>query len=181
MISAGPPSFRTDPRGTISYCNIPQQALPRHIHTYSSVYPYQNGKSSHKSNPQYLLVDIAQTAQQVFPFQDVARRHNISMQKVFDTFSAIIQLPLLRSAADSRSQESLGTERLKDFSASKKEVQENHKGARKVANKAKQVTPAKRGRPPKRAKLTENQATVPHVTLITAKKSSGALLGNIPH
>jgi len=81
-------------------------------------------KSTHPPN---MLVDIAQTCQDNFPFALVAKRHNQPIQKVFDTFSAIIQLPLLRSAVDARRSGKLGSERMKEFRAMKKNVKELQK------------------------------------------------------
>jgi hypothetical protein len=93
-------------------------------------------KSTHPPN---MLVDIAQTCQDNFPFALVAKRHNQPIQKVFDTFSAVIQLPLLRSAVDARRPGKLGSARMKEFRAMKKSAKElqkmeglGRKGGKKV-------------------------------------------------
>jgi hypothetical protein len=84
-----------------------------------------------------MLVDIAQTCQDNFPFALIAKRHNQPIQKVFDTFSAVIQLPLLRSAVDTRRPGKLGSAKMKEFRAMKKNAKELQKGGlgRKVSKK----------------------------------------------
>ncbi|KAF2966349.1 hypothetical protein GQX73_g7226 [Xylaria multiplex] len=39
-----------------------------------------------------LIVDVAETCQQKFPFEEVAKRHNVPVDKVFEVFAAIIQV-----------------------------------------------------------------------------------------
>lgn len=73
------------------------------------------------------IVDIAETCQSNFPFAAVAERHQTPIQKVFDTFSAIIQLPLLRSASDNRRHGSLGKHRMKEFRDAKKAMEKEMK------------------------------------------------------
>ncbi len=87
----------------------------------------QNGLSKQSHSPN-MLVDIAQTCQDNFPFALIAKRHNKSIQKVFDTFSAVIQLPLLRSAVDARRPGKLGSLRMKEFRAMKKAAGKISKG-----------------------------------------------------
>jgi len=87
----------------------------------------QNGLSK-KSHPPNMLVDIAQTCQDSFPFALIAKRHNKPIQKVFDTFSAVIQLPLLRSAVDTRRSGKLGSLRMKEFRTMKRGLKEMSKG-----------------------------------------------------
>jgi 3-deoxy-D-manno-octulosonic-acid transferase len=88
-----------------------------------------------------MLVDIAQTCQDNFPFALIAKRHNQPIQKVFDIFSAVVQIPLLRSAVDARRSGKLGSLRMKEFGEMKKNVRELHKdekGARKRGKKVKE-------------------------------------------
>ena len=68
-------------------------------------------------------MDIAETCQENFPFAAIAERHKLPIQKVFDTFSAIIQLPLLRSADDKRRHGSLGKGRMKEYKDAKKAME----------------------------------------------------------
>ncbi|KXH31940.1 hypothetical protein CSIM01_02492 [Colletotrichum simmondsii] len=71
----------------------------------------------------HIIVDIADTCLNMFPFQEVAKRHNQPEQKIRDIFSAVIQVPLLRCPTDKRRAGKLGTARVKEFTQAKKEVQ----------------------------------------------------------
>ncbi|KAI0848263.1 hypothetical protein F5Y00DRAFT_238676 [Daldinia vernicosa] len=71
-----------------------------------------------------LIVDVAETCQEKFPFEDVAKRHNVSVEKVFDVFAAIIQVPLLRCPTDRRRAGKLATTRVKEYTKAKKAIQE---------------------------------------------------------
>ncbi len=82
------------------------------------------------------IVDIAETCQDVFPFATVAERHEVPMQKVFDTFSAIIQLPLLRNADDRRRHGSLGKRRTKEYRDAKKAMEKAQEVERKAQIKS---------------------------------------------
>lgn len=77
-------------------------------------------------HPPNILVDIAQTCQNTFPFAAIAKRHNQPVQKVFDIFSAVIQIPLLQSATDARRTGNLGSTRMKEFRRLVKGVREVH-------------------------------------------------------
>ncbi|KAI1095910.1 hypothetical protein F5B19DRAFT_272357 [Rostrohypoxylon terebratum] len=72
-----------------------------------------------------LIVDVAETCQEKFPFEEVAKRHNVSVEKVFDVFAAIIQVPLLRCPTDRRRAGRLATSRVKEYTKAKKAIQEN--------------------------------------------------------
>lgn len=85
--------------------------------------PATNSKPSHSPN---MIIDIAQTCHDSFPFALIAERHNQPLRKVQDVFSAIIQLPLLRSATDRRRTGKLATERMKDFRRMNNAVRELH-------------------------------------------------------
>lgn len=71
-----------------------------------------------------LIVDVAETCQERFPFDDVAKRHNVAVEKVFDVFAAIIQVPLLRCPTDRRRAGKLATTRVKEYTKAKKAMQE---------------------------------------------------------
>ncbi|KAG9240011.1 hypothetical protein BJ878DRAFT_484242 [Calycina marina] len=75
----------------------------------------------HKHSPN-LLVDIAETCQTLLPIEAIAARHNVSLQKVYDTFSAAVQLPLLKHM-DNRRHGELGKKRLIDFREAKKRME----------------------------------------------------------
>ena len=70
-----------------------------------------------------LIVDVAETCQEKFPFEEVAKRHNVPVEKVFDVFAAIIQVPLLRCPTDRRRPGRLATARIKEYNKAKKEIQ----------------------------------------------------------
>ena len=82
------------------------------------------------------VVDIAETCQDLFPFAEVAERHGVPTKKVFDTFSAIIQLPLLRNADDRRRHGSLGKTRLKEYRDANKAMERAQEAERKAQMKA---------------------------------------------
>ncbi|KAJ8067929.1 hypothetical protein OCU04_003512 [Sclerotinia nivalis] len=84
-----------------------------------------------------LIIDIAQTSQETFPFAVVAARHNKPTQKVFDTYSAIIQLPLLKQAADGRRHSPLGSERMRQYREAKRAMEKANREKEK-ANKEKE-------------------------------------------
>ncbi|KAI1775171.1 hypothetical protein F4818DRAFT_415701 [Hypoxylon cercidicola] len=71
-----------------------------------------------------LIVDVAETCQEKFPFEEVARRHDVPIEKVFDVFAAIIQVPLLRCPTDRRRAGKLATSRVKEYTRTKKAIQQ---------------------------------------------------------
>lgn len=87
-----------------------------------------------------LIVDVAETCQETFPFEEVAKRHNVPVNKVFEIFAAIIQVPLLRCPTDRRRQGRLATARIKEYNKAKKDVREST--ARKGGEGAKRATAA---------------------------------------
>ncbi|KAK8127557.1 hypothetical protein PG984_008665 [Apiospora sp. TS-2023a] len=71
-----------------------------------------------------LIVDVAETCQEKFPFEAVAQRHDTTVEKVADVFAAIIQVPLLRCPKDRRRAGRLAHERVKEYNKTKRELQE---------------------------------------------------------
>ncbi|KAI0489912.1 hypothetical protein F4859DRAFT_462877 [Xylaria cf. heliscus] len=69
-----------------------------------------------------LIVDVAETCQEKFPFEEVAKRHNVPVDKVFDVFAAIIQVPLLRCPTDRRRAGRLATARIKEYNKAKRNI-----------------------------------------------------------
>ncbi|TGO81574.1 hypothetical protein BPOR_1098g00010 [Botrytis porri] len=132
----------------------PQQARPIASHTQGSISSPLQTKIAHSSRPQEsasasasassskhspnLIIDIAQTSQDTFPFAVVAARHNKPIQKVFDTFSAIIQLPLLKQAADGRRHGPLGSERMRMYREAKRAMERANRENEKGKNERKQ-------------------------------------------
>ncbi|KAI1815501.1 hypothetical protein GGS20DRAFT_576156 [Poronia punctata] len=72
-----------------------------------------------------LIVDVAETCQERFPFEELAQRHNVPVEKVFDVFAAIIQVPLLRCPTDRRRAGKLATARIKEYNKAKKDIEES--------------------------------------------------------
>jgi len=75
-----------------------------------------------------LVVDVAETCQEMFPFETVAKRHNVPIEKVFEIFAAIIQVPLLRCPTDRRRQGKLARARIREYYKAKKDLQESRTG-----------------------------------------------------
>lgn len=72
-----------------------------------------------------LIVDVAETCQERFPFEEVAKRHNVPVDKVFEIFAAIIQVPLLRCPTDRRRQGRLATARIKEYNKARKDARDS--------------------------------------------------------
>ncbi|KAI0426125.1 hypothetical protein F5Y09DRAFT_76262 [Xylaria sp. FL1042] len=75
-----------------------------------------------------LIVDVAETCQEKFPFEEVAKRHNVPVDRVFDVFAAIIQVPLLRCPTDRRRAGRLATARIKEYNKAKKDIEDSAAG-----------------------------------------------------
>ncbi|KAM0280902.1 hypothetical protein ACHAQH_003791 [Verticillium albo-atrum] len=74
------------------------------------------------SNGKHIIVDIADTCLEIFPFEAVAKRHQQPVQKIKDVFNAVIQVPLLRCPTDKRRAGKLGTARVKEYTQAKKDM-----------------------------------------------------------
>ncbi|EMR88603.1 hypothetical protein BcDW1_2942 [Botrytis cinerea BcDW1] len=136
------------------HSNTTQEARPTTSHTQNSISSLLQTPVSHPSRSQAsisisasapaarhspnLIIDIAQTSQDTFPFAAVAARHNKPIQKVFDTFSAIIQLPLLKQAADGRRHGPLGSERMRMYREAKRAMEKANRESEKGRIESKQ-------------------------------------------
>ncbi|KAI1805273.1 hypothetical protein F4811DRAFT_232410 [Daldinia bambusicola] len=137
------PNHMTNPAQMKQQMNEQNHGLsPENIstHTQSSTSTTLEPHSSAASNPvklpgsliqptyrkpsPNLIVDVAETCQEKFPFGDVAKRHNVPVEKVFDVFAAIIQVPLLRCPTDRRRAGKLATTRVKEYTKAKKTIEE---------------------------------------------------------
>lgn len=98
--------------------NVEAQAAP----TQPGAQPVQ----STQTNGKHLIVDIADTCVDLFPFEEVAQRHDQPVQKIRDIFEAVVQVPLLRCSTDKRRAGKLGTAKVKEYSQAKKEVTSKH-------------------------------------------------------
>ncbi|KAG4439630.1 hypothetical protein IFR05_004879 [Cadophora sp. M221] len=137
---SSPPDKRSSPR--VATFQIPNVRLGR----------------KHSSN---LIVDVAETCQELFPFAKVAERHEVPIQKVYDTFSAIIQLPLLRNADDRRRNGSLGKRRMKEYRDAKKAMEKAQEAARKTQKqdvRARAEDAEQKGRGPSKTQGLQNPA-----------------------
>lgn len=88
----------------------PQQAAKRFAHQEAST-----GK--------HIIVDIADTALEVFPFAKIAKRHHVSVEKVRNIFEAVVAIPFLRIPADKRRAGKVGQERVKKYVMTKRELE----------------------------------------------------------
>ncbi|KAK3996138.1 hypothetical protein QBC44DRAFT_377770 [Cladorrhinum sp. PSN332] len=75
----------------------------------------------HKPSPN-LYIDIAETVEEVFPYDNLATRHNITPHKVFEALSAVILVPLLRYPTDKRRASKLAHDRVKAYQLIKGEI-----------------------------------------------------------
>lgn len=101
--------------------------------TQASVFPSQHLSTAPISRPPTpaeprehspnLIVDIAETCEDFFPWEEVAQRHKVPRQKVMETFSAVVQLPLLRCTTDKRRHGNLATSRLRQYTKAKRDVE----------------------------------------------------------
>lgn len=105
--------------------------------------PSPSPSENHSPN---LIVDIAETCEALFPWDEVAERHNVPRQKVLDTFAAIIQLPLIRCTTDKKRHGRLATNRLKDYTRGKN-----------IMNMAASGSPATTATAPSKSDAKENQ------------------------
>ncbi|KAK8080599.1 hypothetical protein PG997_008417 [Apiospora hydei] len=64
------------------------------------------------------------------PLEEVAKRHDTTVEKVADVFAAIIQVPLLRCPKDRRRAGRLAHERVKEYNKTKRELQEAAEAAK---------------------------------------------------
>jgi hypothetical protein len=108
------------------------------------------------NNQNNSIVDIAETCQEIFPFAQVAERHNVPLQRVFDTFSAIIQIPLLRNADDKRRHGSLDAKKAMEKAVTEREAALNVNIAAGVGEEVRRG----RGRPRGSGNLRERGAGV---------------------
>lgn len=76
--------------------------------------------SARKRHAANLLVDVAELAGEIFPYDVVARQHGTLPRKVAEALAAVVQVPLLRCATDKRRAGKLGSERMKEFREARK-------------------------------------------------------------
>ena len=79
--------------------------------------------------------ELATLAFHSFPFAAFAATHSKTQAEVFNTFSAIIQLPILKHSANGLARAKLARDRVRAFKNGLKEVKEKHKAEEKEARK----------------------------------------------
>jgi stalled ribosome alternative rescue factor ArfA len=116
-----PRSYRTPlPLGSDHSTAPDQQSLslshpqPLSIPTATSLATSQILNRPKNQHAQNLLVDVAETATEIFPYELIARRHGCATFKVVEALAAVVQVPLLRCAIDKRRAGKLGAERVKE-------------------------------------------------------------------
>ncbi|KAJ9129390.1 hypothetical protein NKR19_g10393, partial [Coniochaeta hoffmannii] len=75
---------------------------------------------SRKAHAANLLVDVAELAGAIFPYDAVARQHGTLPRKVAEALAAVVQVPLLRCATDKRRAGKLGSDRMREFREARK-------------------------------------------------------------
>lgn len=118
MVSSAPQASRTT--------NMPNQTTPTRPEPRTSpqqVSPPRKFPHQEPSAGKHIIVDIADTAMEVFPFSKIAMRHNLSIDKVRNIFEAVVAVPFLRVPADKRRAGKIGQERVKGYLAAKKEME----------------------------------------------------------
>ncbi|KAH9887836.1 hypothetical protein F4778DRAFT_786205 [Xylariomycetidae sp. FL2044] len=123
--SPSKPAPNSAPKTTTTPRSFPAAAAPQQPSTPVVVRPPASliQPTYRKPSPN-LIVDVAETCQERFPFEEVAKRHNTTLDKVFNVFAAIIQVPLLRCPTDRRRPGRLGTARVKEYAKAKKDMQQ---------------------------------------------------------
>ncbi|KAH8201290.1 hypothetical protein TruAng_004534 [Truncatella angustata] len=107
------------PRQTSPPAPTPQ---PLSLQNATPVHPALH--ATHRKPARNLIVDIAETCQEIFPFEDVAKRQDVPVEKVIEVFTAIIGVPLQRSANDRRRPGREATTRIREYQRAKREIQD---------------------------------------------------------
>ncbi|KAJ4425149.1 hypothetical protein N0V82_000204 [Gnomoniopsis sp. IMI 355080] len=118
-----------------------------------------------KKHSPNLIVDIAETCEELFPYEEVAKRHGVTRVKVVETFGAIIQLPLLRCTTDKKRHGKLATSRLREYTKAKKDME-----ATSAASAAK-TTPAVSTPPTPASPVAQNQEAQAQANQVTGTQT----------
>lgn len=146
LATPSPPSPQPSPQ-TTQTTSTPTPTLPP-----APAPALPEPKKQHSPN---LIVDIAETCEELFPWDEVAKRHGVTRVKVVDTFGAIIQLPLLRCTTDKKRHGKLATSRLREYTKAKKDAEANS-----AASAAKPPTPVSTPPPTSAAPVAQGQSQV---------------------
>lgn len=115
--SANPPAATTTAAAAAAEPPLPKQPTPPTATTPPPASPTALARRKHAQN---LLVDVAETVGEIFPFEEVARRHGVLPRKVVEALAAVVQVPLLRCATDKRRAGKLGGERMREYREARK-------------------------------------------------------------
>lgn len=126
-------------------------------------------KKKHSPN---LIVDIAETCEELFPWDEVAKRHGVTRVKVVDTFGAIIQLPLLRCTTDKKRHGKLATSRLREYTKAKKDTEANNAAS---ASATRTLTPVSTPPPTSAAPVAQSQVSQLQASQLSANQAQNQL------
>lgn len=101
---------------------------PEPLTSPQQVPPQRKFPHREPSAGKHIIVDIADTAMEVFPFSKIAKRHNVGIDQVRSIFEAVVAVPLLRMPADKRRAGKIGRERVKGYLAAKREIERDAGG-----------------------------------------------------
>lgn len=104
----------------------PPSTTPTTTTTTKPTNPTPAPKKPHTT--QSLLVDVAETVELCFPYQEVAARHGVTPVKVKEALSGVVLLPLLRVAGDKRRAGKLAQERMREYKEVRGVVQQQGQG-----------------------------------------------------
>ncbi|KAF3020558.1 hypothetical protein E8E14_007978 [Neopestalotiopsis sp. 37M] len=96
--------------------------------------------TKHRKPARNLIVDIAETCHERFPFEDVAKRHHATVAEVKEVYDAIIGVPLLVSASDRRRAGELARSRKAEYRSTKKDILKEREAGRGPTDSAKDDT-----------------------------------------
>lgn len=97
--------------------------------------------TKHRKPARNLIVDIAETCHERFPFEDVAKRQNVAVSEVREVYDAIIGVPLLVSASDRRRAGEVARSRKAEYRSVKRDIlKEREETGRGTAEAAKDET-----------------------------------------
>lgn len=124
-----PPTYRPNTPAA------PQQTMHRPNQAPPTAPPPTTGKPTNptpapKKPPttHNLLVDVAETVELCFPYNDVAARHGVTPAKVAEALSGVVLLPLLRVAGDKRRAGKLAQERMREYREVRQQQNQSQQG-----------------------------------------------------
>ncbi len=128
--SSMPQSFLNNPLHSIADASPPPTSA-NNLLSYPEPQPANDGllaesatmqeaPSEEYEHSKNIYIDLAETVERILPIDEISRRHSVTPARVLDVLQAIVQLPLLRNAADKRRASPLAQERMKDHRDAKR-------------------------------------------------------------